>query len=686
MLVFRVLKTILLLLIVSSNIAFAKKLVVVGELSPPYLYENNGEVIGIDAEIIKYILTKLGLEYEISLCPLARCVEMLKFGQADIGISFAKTEKLAPYLIFPKVFTRTNEYVLATNPHTKYKHDVTSLSYVKRNNLEIGLVRGNTYNDFLWDLFPWPSIKTQTYDSQITPVQDISFGLRMLGLNRVNVVLGEKRSLSYTANQLKLEDISQYDFIAFFQATMNVFSKTSKFHNKIYPEINQLLSDYEKVFLEFKQLPNFHHIFNWDWEKQPIYKVEKSTDIVKAKEQKLNIGEEISIGFLADLSGPSSGWGKPGLTGINMFIDDVNSQGGLLVYGARHPLKLYIYDDKSKPDLAKKGAKFLVEKHNVKFISGIGGASADAIHPYLSQHKIIYASLISTDIRPDRPYLIAGGDVTPRIDMLRPWYHKNKNPILKKWAVISQDDPIARTSQAWEVGAATSEGWDIVYDQHFPLNISDYQTLVSDILATTPDVISLNLTWPGFVPLILEELFKQGYRGELSGNYLDVEHDLKYVPSWFHEGAVDSFPLFNDPFWGYPSKQHDFYSKWVKRYGKGAPDSLNREITGIDWDHVIMLEIWALGAQLAKSFEAEKIIKALRAQKTFPTLLGRAKMSGQVMWGIQNMVSIPIPINETRNGLKRIQTVKLFDAWFESNKVEIIKVVKSKGLYWGNEQ
>ena len=263
--VFRALKIILLLLIVNGNIAFAKKLVVVGEFSPPYLFEQNGEVTGVDAEILKYILTKLGIEYEISLCPLARCVELLKFGQADLGISFAKTEVLAPYVIFPSVFTRTNEYILATNPQTKYKHDVTSLSYVKRNNLEIGLVRGNTYNDFLWNQFPSPSIKTQTYDPQITDVQDISFGLRMLGLNRVNVVLGERRTLSYTAKQLKLDDITQYDFIAFFQATMNVFSKTSKFHNKIYPEINQLLSDYEKVFLEFKNLASFSSLKDLDY-------------------------------------------------------------------------------------------------------------------------------------------------------------------------------------------------------------------------------------------------------------------------------------------------------------------------------------------------------------------------------------------------------------------------------------
>ena len=134
------------------------------------------------------------------------------------------------------------------------------------------------------------------------------------------------------------------------------------------------------------------------------------------------------IGFLAALTGPDAGWGKPGLTGNQMFVDRVNSKGGLLVDGVRYPLKMHVYDDEADSSKALAGARELVEKYNVKFISAIGGAAADATHPYLTEKKVIYASLIATDIRPDRPYLLAGGDVTPRIDMLRPWYHKTKNP------------------------------------------------------------------------------------------------------------------------------------------------------------------------------------------------------------------------------------------------------------------
>ena len=390
-------------------------------------------------------------------------------------------------------------------------------------------------------------------------------------------------------------------------------------------------------------------------------------------------GETINIGFLAALSGPDAGWGLPGLTGNQIFIDRVNAEGGLLVGGKRHPLKMFAFDDEAVGSKALQGAKQLVLENDVKFISAIGGNPADATHPFLTKKAVIYASLISTDIKPDRPYLIAGGDVTPRIDMLRPFYHRFINPSLQRWAVVSQDDTIGLTSQAWEVGSALADGWDVVYDEHYAIETTDFAPVVTAILATKPDVVSLNLSYPTFVVQIIEQLHLQGFTGIISANYLDTESILQKVPVEYLEGATDSFPLFDDPWWGTPSWQHDFITEWLARYGPGAPDDVHREITGIDWDHVITFMVWAEGAQIAGTFEPDAVLEALRAQASFPTILGPAKMGGKDMWGIDNMISPPIPINETRSGIKRIQAQLRFEQWFETRKDQIIKVVEDKG-------
>jgi len=394
------------------------------------------------------------------------------------------------------------------------------------------------------------------------------------------------------------------------------------------------------------------------------------------------VGDPIHIGFLAALSGPDAGWGLPGLTGNQIFIDRVNAQGGLKVGKERRPLKMFAFDDEATGSKALQGAKQLVLENEVKFISAIGGNPADATHPFLTKMKVIYASLISTDIKPDRPYLIAGGDVTPRIDMLRPFYHRFVDSNLKRWAVISQDDTIGLTSQAWEVGSALADGWDVVYDEHYALETTDFAPVVTAMLATNPDVVSLNLSYPTFVVQIIEQLYLQGFKGRISANYLDTESILQKVPPEYIEGAVDSFPLFDDPWWGSPSWQHDFIKEWMSRYGPGAPEDVHREITGIDWDHVITLKVWAEGVTLAGTVEPDAVLEALRAQESFDTILGPAKMRGKDMWGIDNMISPPIPINEVRGGIKRVQAQVRFEDWFEHRKDKIISVVREKGQMW----
>jgi len=685
-------------LLLISSVGLTKELQIVGPSLPPYLYLDEGKVVGIDAEIIKSVFGAMGVEYQIKVCPLARCLLLLEAGDADMLLGVPKSSNLEGFAIYPQTYSRNAEYVMMVNKKIKYEYAATSLEYIRDHDLLVGVLRGEVYNQRFWDLYPprdrkekalfsdagpiYPATspsywKNQVLNESLDVSHEIEHNLKKLDLNRLDVVPIEKSVGQYTTSKLGLGNVGHYDFVIFFKTMYNVFSKKSTFQTNKYKDLEALSNAYSHLLQVYKQEPEFQKIYNWPWVESSKYP-SKPMSILG-----IRVGPVINIGFLAALTGPDAAWGKPGITGNQLFIDVINGQGGLLVGGVRYPLKMHVFDDQSSAELAQKGATYLVEKHQVKFVSGIGGASADATQPYLTEQKVIYASLIATDIRPERPYLLAGGDVTPRIDMLRPWYHRNKNPTLKKWAVLSQNDPIGRVCQAWEVGAAVAEGWDVVYDQHFDINTEDFAPIVSQVLATKPDVVSLNLSWPEFVSDIVEQLYLQGFQGEISANYMDVEANLKRVPLTFHEGAVDSFPLFNDPFWGGSSKQEDFYQRWLAKYGAGAPEDVKRQITGIDWDHSIMLQIWAFGAQLASSFDPDLIIKALRNQKQFPTLLGPARMSGMEMWGINNMVSPPVPITETRNGVKRIQTIKQFDEWFTINKANIINVVKGKGLYWG---
>jgi len=407
------------------------------------------------------------------------------------------------------------------------------------------------------------------------------------------------------------------------------------------------------------------------------------------------IGETINIGFLCALSGPDAGWGLPGITGNTIFIDAVNKTGGLLVGGVRYPLKMYEFDDEAIASKALQGARQLVLENDVRFISAIGGNPADATHPFLTDSKVVYASLISSDIMPDRPYCIAGGDVTPRIDMLRPLVVKTVLPRPEelgrplRWAVTSQDDTIGRTCQAWEVGCAVAEGWDIVYDKHYSIETTDFAPVITAMMATEPDAISFNLSYPTFQCLLWEQCYLQGYEGVISQNYIDWEANLQKIPPEYAAArwGMDAFPCMDDPWFGSPSWQLSFTNLWNERYGPGGPEDVKRHMTGIDFDHIVAFLPWAYWVQVAGEQcpgefpDNDLVMEAARGLDSFPTLLGPGYMYGETMWGIDNMISLPININkfdlEAKD--KRIWCLMRFEDWHENIEDIVIPIVEEHG-------
>ncbi len=407
------------------------------------------------------------------------------------------------------------------------------------------------------------------------------------------------------------------------------------------------------------------------------------------------IGETIHVGFLCALSGPDAGWGLPGLTGVHIWIDAVNKTGGLLVGGVRYPLEVHPFDDEAVASKALQGARELVLEHDVKFINAIGGDAAKATAPFLTEHKVVYASLVPTDCDPHRPYVVAGGDITPQCNMFNTLVAKMVLPSEEEmgrpltYALTTQDCIMSRQVGAWEIGAAKAMGFKIIYEEFFGVETTDFAPIITAIMATKPDVISLCEAWPEFQTMMWEQLYLQGYKGVVVQNYADWETNLTKIPAEYAAAqfGIDSFPLMDDPWWGTTSWQASFTKVWNARYGPGAPEDVKRRMTGIDWDHVIWLIPWCIGAQIAGQKAPgewpsnDDILAALRDQASFPTLLGPGHMSGKEMFGIDNMIEEPVPMCmfDLEADDKRIVAHLNFEPWYENIKGTVIKAVEERG-------
>ena len=92
------------------------------------------------------------------------------------------------------------------------------------------------------------------------------------------------------------------------------------------------------------------------------------------------------------LSGPGALFGEPTLKGAQMYVDEVNAQGGVL--GKK--LQLISKDSKGNADEAVRVAREMVLKDEVDFIVGtFTAAEGPAVSPIAKENKIVFIAPVS---------------------------------------------------------------------------------------------------------------------------------------------------------------------------------------------------------------------------------------------------------------------------------------------------
>lgn len=115
----------------------------------------------------------------------------------------------------------------------------------------------------------------------------------------------------------------------------------------------------------------------------------------------LDPGSPLKVGVLLSLSGPQGVIGEIQLRGIEIAVDELNTEGGV----AGHPIELAVRDDGGDPTRAVSLAQELVQREGVKFILGTTLSSpALAVFEYLTEAEVPMMGSQSADqvADPDR--------------------------------------------------------------------------------------------------------------------------------------------------------------------------------------------------------------------------------------------------------------------------------------------
>lgn len=103
--------------------------------------------------------------------------------------------------------------------------------------------------------------------------------------------------------------------------------------------------------------------------------------------------EPYHLGVDLAITGTGAMYCKDGTDAVKLAVDEINAKGGFL---GKHPIKLFIRDTHTKPDVAAREAKDLILRDKVRCVLGTySSACAVAIKPVCQEYKVLHIPAIS---------------------------------------------------------------------------------------------------------------------------------------------------------------------------------------------------------------------------------------------------------------------------------------------------
>ncbi|MDF3351612.1 ABC transporter substrate-binding protein [Sulfitobacter sp. KE34] len=226
--------------------------------------------------------------------------------------------------------------------------------------------------------------------------------------------------------------------------------------------------------------------------------------------------ETLVIGTISALNGPGSEWGRGVDAGTRIAVTEINDNGGLVVGDTTYMIEVKSYDDGYKPAEAVAAATRLIEQDGVKFIIGpLGSASALAVKPIFEEEGVLaLMNSYSPQTLANNPkyvYRVLPTSVE-YVDQIVGWMKENKSD-LTNVAVVSPNDQTGWDSQKTLVEAYGEAGFEVVGKELFERSSVDFQSIITRLLTTSPDIIELDTTPSSTAGLIIRQARELGFEG-----------------------------------------------------------------------------------------------------------------------------------------------------------------------------
>jgi len=230
------------------------------------------------------------------------------------------------------------------------------------------------------------------------------------------------------------------------------------------------------------------------------------------------VGEELRIGITNIFSGPGAPWGLASKYASLARANMINREGGLLVGGVRHPIKLFLEDTRMDPKVARAAAEKLINREKVKYIIGPGITPTNvALQTISGPAKVINIgySYTKSVFSPDHPYSISGiilpEQSAPIIihEIINRYNVKTVSLICKNY--VGGLNTRKACAEAWR-----RSGIEIISLETYEPGTTDFFPIMSKVVKANPDSIDLTVPTAGVAAQLCKAARQLGYKGVLS--------------------------------------------------------------------------------------------------------------------------------------------------------------------------
>ncbi|GBD20416.1 Leucine-specific-binding protein [bacterium HR28] len=205
----------------------------------------------------------------------------------------------------------------------------------------------------------------------------------------------------------------------------------------------------------------------------------------------------LRVGFAISKSGPyAAGAGITIYPNYVLWAKDVNDAGGIKLSDGVYTVELIEYDDQSSPEEAIKAIQRLVNQDKVDLLLPPWGTAMNlAVAPVF--HQLGYPQLGVANLSDKTPELVkqwpgyfsflgTSSQYSEAVaDLLSDLANQGK--IGKKVALIYVDDAFGLELSEAARKKFKATGFELVYDQGYPLGTTDFQPILTDIKQRQPD-------------------------------------------------------------------------------------------------------------------------------------------------------------------------------------------------------